>query len=349
MAEEQVHSTQEGHNEDAGHTEAHQDTGHGAPTEITKDNLFPHMLSQLGDHSGFYIWGYKVFDLPKIIIDDSFYFYSSPQAMEEAGVFTEVHHHIVRADNHEDPALNLSPTNLVFFQWMAMFILLVAFFFVGRKYKKNPKKAPSGFQNMIEVLVVFIRDEIVRPNVNSDAAARYLLPYHIGLFFFILTLNLFGLMPGGHTATGALAVTGALAITAYFVINITAIKEAGLGSWLKHLLGGAPVWLAPIMIPIEIISMFVKPFALTIRLFANMTAGHVVLYSLVGLIFFFTLSSGMTAGLVIAPISVAFSVFMYVLELLVALLQAYIFTILVAVFVGLAIGEHGHHHEDAHA
>lgn len=350
MAEEHKHAAQEEHNTDSGHNhsehDAHAEGGHGGSQEITEDNLFPHMLSQLGDHSGFYIWGYKVFDLPKIIIDDSFYFYSSPEAMQEAGVFTEVHHEIVRSDNHEPPVLDVSPTNLVFFQWMAMVILLLIFGIVGRKYKKNPKKAPSGFQNLMEVLVVFIRDDIVRPNVNSDAAARYLLPYHIGLFFFILVLNLFGLMPGGHTATGALAVTGALAITAYFVINITAIKEAGFGTWLKHLLGGAPIWLAPIMIPIEIISMFVKPFALTIRLFANMTAGHVVLYSLVGLIFFFTLSSGITAGLVIAPISVAFSVFMYILELLVALLQAYIFTILTAVFVGLAIGEHAH--EDAH-
>ncbi len=352
MAAEQKHTAQEEHNEDSGHAQTehdtHADLGHSAPAEITKDNLFPHMLSQLGDHSGFYVWGYKVFDLPKIIIDDSFYFYSSPEAMEEAGVFTEVHHHIVRADNHEDPALNLSPTNLVFFQWIAMFILLLMFGVVGKKYKKNPQKAPSGFQNMLEVIIVFLRDEVVRPNVNSEKAAKYLFPYFIGLFFFILVLNLLGLVPGGHTATGAIAVTGALAIVAYFVINITAIREAGIKSWFKHLLGGAPWPLAFIMVPIEIISMFVKPFALTIRLFANMTAGHVVLYSLVGLIFFFNLSSGLTAGLVIAPISVAFSVFMYILELLVALLQAYIFTILVAVFVGLAIGEHGHH-EDAHA
>ena len=162
-----------------------------------------------------------------------------------------------------------------------MALIILVFTIAGRRYKKNPNKAPHGIQNMIESVVVFIRDDIVSPNVNSESAARYLLPYHIGLFTFILLMNLLGLMPGGHTATGAIAVTGALAITAYFVINITAIKESGIGAWFKHLLGGAPWPLAPILVPIEIISMFVKPFALTIRLFANMTAGHVVLYSLV--------------------------------------------------------------------
>jgi F-type H+-transporting ATPase subunit a len=161
-------------------------------------------------------------------------------------------------------------------------------------------------------------------------------------------MNLLGLVPGGHTATGALGVTGALALTALIIINATAIREIGIGNWFKHLLGGAPIWLAPIMIPIEIISMFTKPFALTIRLFANMTAGHVVLLSLVGLIFYFAKLNIGTAVVLggIAPISIAFSVFMICLELLVAFLQAYIFTILTAVFTGLAIGEHSHHSQE---
>ena len=122
------------------------------------------------------------------------------------------------------------------------------------------------------------------------------------------------------------------------------IKDAGIKSWLHHLLGGAPWYMFPIMVPIELISLFTKPFALMIRLFANMTAGHIVLMSLVGLIFFFK-------SWMVTPVSVAFSVFIYLLELLVAFLQAYIFAMLASVFVGLALGDHAKddHHGDAHA
>lgn len=325
--------------------EEHKSESH--TTEITKDNVFPHLLSGLGDHPNFYWLNYKITELPKIFIDDGFHFYPSTKSMLEAGVYTEVHHHPVRVDNGAKPGLDLSVTNLVVFQWIAMLIVLVIFGIVGRKYKKNPKREPKGLQNAMEAMVLFVRDDVVKPNIPSERAVRNLFPYFVGLFFFILPMNLLGLMPGGHTATGALAVTGALAITAFFVINITAMREAGVGAWFKHLLGGAPWWLFPIMVPIEIISMFVKPFALTIRLFANMTAGHVVLFSLVGLIFFFNLANGPIAGAAIVPVSVAFSIFMYLLELLVAMLQAYIFTILTAVFVGLAIGDHAHENEHA--
>ncbi|MGA2296827.1 MAG: F0F1 ATP synthase subunit A, partial [FCB group bacterium] len=250
----------------------------------------------------------------------------------------------LRKVDEQPVTLDLSITSLLVFQWIAACIIILIFAKVGRAYKKRPGKTPKGLQNAIEALVVYVRDEVIYPNCGSQRIADMLFPYFIALFFFILACNLLGLVPGAHTATGALAVTGALAIIAYFVINIVAIRESGFGTWLKHLLGGAPIGLAPIMIPIEIISMFVKPFALTVRLFANMTAGHVVLFSLVGLIFFFKASSGMTSGLVIAPISIAFSIFMYCLEMLVAVLQAYIFTILTAVFVGLAVGEHAHEH-----
>jgi F-type H+-transporting ATPase subunit a len=358
-------------------------SGHG---EITADQVFPTLLgNNLGDHREFSWLGIHICELPVIIYDkqEGLNIYSSTSSMIKHGKFTlKIHgenhglkfaqesdlnpgHNmhwktpIVKTstiqptkDNKDfiaDPVtLDLSVTSLMVFQWIAMLFVLTIFGIAGRRYKKNPTGAPKGIQNAIEFLVVFLRDEVVIPNCGTDRAAKGLLPYFVGLFFFIFFMNLLGLVPGGHTATGALAVTGALAIVAYFVINITAIRESGIGAWLHHLLGGAPIWLSPIMIPIEIISMFVKPFALTIRLFANMTAGHVVLLSLVGLIFFFKISIGPGVGLAIAPISVAFSVFMYCLELLVALLQAYIFTILTAVFVGLAIGEHAHEHEVAH-
>jgi F-type H+-transporting ATPase subunit a len=238
------------------------------------------------------------------------------------------------------PQLDLSITNYVVFEWLAFTLLFVVGLFVSGKYKKNPNKAPSGIQNMMETVVVYLRDEVVYPNIKVRAAADRLLPYYITVFFGILLMNLFGLIPGGHTATGAIGVTAGLAIIAFFVINYTAIRESGIGAWFHHLLGGGPIFLAPIMVPIEIISLFVKPFALTMRLFANMTAGHVVLLAFVGLIFFFK-------SIFVAPASMAFSIFVYFLELLAAFLQAYVFTMLTAVFTGMAIGEHAH--KEAHA
>ena len=129
--------------------------------------------------------------------------------------------------------LNLSITSLLVFQWLAALIVLIIFAKVGRAYKKRPGKTPKGLQNAIEALVVYVRDEVIFPNCGSEKVAYMLFPYFIALFFFILACNLLGLVPGPHTATGALAVTGALAIIAYFVINIVAIRESGMGAWLS--------------------------------------------------------------------------------------------------------------------
>lgn len=316
------------------HSDAHSDAN---------QDVFTALLNELGDHGGFYVGPYKISELPVILIDQGLHFYSSPTKMLEAGVYTvKDHGNIVRASDGKAPALDLSITNLVVFQWIAIIFLMFIFGKVGKKYKKNPTKAPSGLQNVIETLVLYIRDEVVRPNIPSQKAADSLLPYFLGLFFFILVLNLIGLLPGGHTATGAIPVTLALAITAFFVINITAMKVAGVGSWFKHLTGGAPWYLWLIMIPIEIVGLFIKPFALTIRLFANMSAGHIILFSLLGLLFFFK-------NIFLSPAIVGFSVFIYLLELLVCFLQAYIFTMLTAIFVGLAIGDHSHDDAAHHA
>jgi F-type H+-transporting ATPase subunit a len=316
--------------------------------EGDRGEIFMQLLGKLSDHDAFYFSGYKVFDLPKIYIDEGFDFYlNTDQAVASGKYLVEEHHghkKIVKSSNHEAPAIDLSITNFVLFQWFAIFICAFIFKTVSSKYKKNEGKAPKGFQNAIETIVVYVRDEIVRPNIPSRKAADGLMPYFMSLFFFILTMNLMGLLPGAHTPTGAIAVTATLAITAFFVINITAMKVSGVGAWFHHLLGGAPWWLAFIMVPIEIIGLLVKPFALTIRLFANMTAGHVILLSLLGVLFFFN-------SIALSPAITAFSLFIYALELLVAFIQAYLFTILTAIFVGLAIGSHGDHehaHEHAH-
>lgn len=296
-------------------------------------NVFTHLLSELGDHHGLYIGPYKVASLPIILWDGSrLHVYPSATAMEAEGLYRMVDGRPIRAADGHRPMLDLSITNLVVYQWLGMALLGIVLWRVLRRYRRAPLQAPRGIQNAIEAVVVFLRDQVVRPNISSSALANGLLPYFLTLFLFILVLNLLGLVPGGHTATGSLAVTGALALTAFLVINGGAIATLGFKRWLRHLLGGGPLWLSPILVPIEIIGMFAKAFALCVRLFANMTAGHIALLSLVGLIFFF-------GTVLIAPVSVAFSVFVYALETLVAFLQAYIFTILTAVFLGLASEE----------
>lgn len=296
-------------------------------------NVFTQLLEELGDHHGFYIGPYKLFELPVILWDQGrLHIYPSPTAMEQVGLYRMVEGHPVRVADGKPPSLDLSITNLVVYQWLGMLLLGIALWRAVQRYRAHPLRPPRGLQNAIEAIVLFIRDEVVFSNIGNRRLGARLLPYFLTLFFFILVLNLLGLAPGGHTATGSLAVTGALALVAFVVINGGAIAAIGLKNWLRHLLGGGPLWLSPILVPIEIIGMFAKAFALCVRLFANMTAGHIALLSLVGLIFFF-------GTVLIAPVSVAFSVFVYLLETLVAFLQAYIFTILTAVFLGLASEE----------
>jgi F-type H+-transporting ATPase subunit a len=301
--------------------------------ETVQENQSPviEILNGLGDHQelSYGIWHYDI--LPVILYDQGqFHFYGSRSDMEASGDYVMEHHHIVRASSHEAPDLNLSITNMVAFQWVAMLLLVILFFTVSKKAKKSGNKAPRGIHNFFESIIVFVRDDVVLPNISGNAAVR-LLPYFLILFMFILVLNLIGLLPGGHTATGTIGVTAALAITAFFVVNYTAIKESGIKAW----------WLGILMVPIEIASMFIKPFSLTIRLFANMVAGHTVLFSLMGLLFLFQ-------EIFLAVPIIGFATFINLLELLVAFLQAYIFTMLTAIFVGLAIGEHSHEQEHAH-
>lgn len=229
---------------------------------------------------------------------------------------------------------DFSITKHVLFLFIASLLLIVTLSIVARKNKKS--KVPTGFQNLIEVVVLFIRDEIVLPNMGKGGL-KYL-EYLLTTFFFILVMNLMGLIPYGASATGNISVTAGLAIFAFFMIQLSAIRSQGIKHYLAHLTGGVDWWLWPIMIPIEIVGLFTKPFALCIRLFANMTGGHLVILSLIGLIFIFK-------SYAIAPISVAFVVAINLLELFVAFLQAYVFTMLTSLFMGFGIqaGEDAHH------
>lgn len=235
--------------------------------------------------------------------------------------------------------VDLSITKHVVFLWVAALLLCVAAISAVRRNRS--REIPSGFGNLMEVFVQFMRDEIVIPNMGSSGV-RYM-PYLLTTFFFILIMNLVGLVPYGATATGNVSVTAGLAIVAFIMIQASAIRSQGLGHYFAHLTGGVHWALWIIMIPIEIIGLFTKPFALCIRLFANMTAGHVVIASLFGLIF-------MYKSYLLAPGPVVFAVGINMLELFIAFLQAYVFTMLTALFMGLGmLSEHEPHEEHSHS
>ena len=240
--------------------------------------------------------------------------------------------------------LDLSITKQTVMMWLSavLLILLVLAF----SHRSREQLVPRGTAaNIIESLVLFVRDELAVKNIGKEEAARYT-PYLLTVFFFILSMNLLGLLPWMATATGNLAVTCGLALCTFFLTQVASIRSAGLGGYLAHLTGGVHWLLWPIMIPVEVLGLFTKPFALTVRLFANMLAGHVVLFFLMSLVF-------LLKAVFLAPVGVAFAFAIYLLELFVAFLQAYVFTMLSALFIGMgvAMGHHGHdgHHAEGHA
>jgi F-type H+-transporting ATPase subunit a len=233
--------------------------------------------------------------------------------------------------------LDLSPTKHVFFLLLCALLLIIGAVLSARVYRKT--LVPHGFANLMEMLIVFVRDEVVLPNMGPGGM-RYI-PYLLTTFFYILFMNLIGLIPYGATPTGNIMVTAGLATVAFFMIQISAIRAQGLKNYLLHLTGGVHWGLWIIMIPIEILGLFTKPFALCIRLFANMSAGHIVILSLIGLIFMFQ-------SIAVAPVSVLFALFINMLELFVAVLQAYIFTMLTAVFMGFGLQAAHESHEKNH-
>lgn len=232
--------------------------------------------------------------------------------------------------------IDFSVTKHVFFLLLAAVLLTLTAITASRKIRKSV--VPSGFANLIEVFVVFIRDEVVMPTMGR-AGLRYT-PFILTTFLYILIMNLLGLMPFGASATGNISVTAGLAVVAFVMIQIAAMRAQGFTHYLAHFTGGVAWWLWPIMIPIEVLGIFTKAFALCMRLFANMSGGHIVILALLGFIF-------LGRSVYFAPVPVLFVVAINLLELLVAFIQAYVFAMLTAVFMGLGIpqeehGEHGH-------
>ncbi len=233
---------------------------------------------------------------------------------------------------------DMTPSKHVVMMWIAAVLLLVLLLGATRRRALVPK----GLYNFFELLVQFVRD-IAVSNIGKRDADRFV-PYLAAAFFFILFMNLLGLVPWMATATANVSVTVGLALFTFFITQYAAIRAQGLGGWLKHLTGGVPpslAWLWPIMIPVEILGLFTKPFALTVRLFANMVAGHFVILALLGLIF--------AISFFVFPVSMALALAIYLLELFVAFVQAYIFTMLSALFIGAGLAHHDEHgHGEEH-
>ena len=226
---------------------------------------------------------------------------------------------------------------------LALALLVWLMLSVAKRYREQGSdKAPSGMQNLMEVLITFIRDEVGKPNLGHKYN-KYM-PYLLTVFFFILINNLVALIPGTANVTGNIAFTLVLGVISFIVIMFSTNKHY----WGHIFNPPVPGGVKPIMIPVEVLGIFTKPFALIIRLFANMIAGHIIIICLISLIFIFgNLSAGVGWGF--SPISIAFTIFIYFIEILVAFIQAYIFANLTAVFVGQAF-EGGHdagHHEDS--
>ena len=240
-------------------------------------------------------------------------------------------------------------------------IMLLVFPAITKPYRDG-EHVPTGTRNFVEALMLFIRNDVAKP-LLADETDRFM-PFLWTLFFFILTCNVLGLIPFdaiqnllfgrnpdhhfhaiSGTATSNIFVTITLALIVFVVIQFQGIKANGFGGWMHHFLGGAPWWLAPVMVPVEILGMLMKPFALAVRLAANMTAGHLLLAVLIGFVPEAWAITGAGGGLAVACVSIVSAIAIMVLELFVACLQAYLFVFLSALFISQLIT---HHHDENH-
>lgn len=304
------------------------------------------IMEHISDAHDWHLWGHTSIPLPIILYTDKgLEFFLSSRFHHGEHDHVGKHYTYRLVDKKKIKAVNaagevdeaasknvwdFSITKNVASMFLSVIILVLLFSSVARAYKKRDGKAPKGFQSFIEPIILFVRDDIARPNIGHKYA-RFM-PLLLTIFFFIWFNNLLGLIPifpGAANVTGNIAVTFVLAFIVLIVVNVNGNKYY----WKHILLPDVPWWLYPIMIPVELVGVISKPFALMIRLFANITAGHIIILSLISLIFVFQ-------SLAIAPISLAFVLFMNVLELLVAALQAFIFTLLTALFIGMAVEEH---------
>ncbi|WP_235954264.1 F0F1 ATP synthase subunit A [Limnovirga soli] len=318
-------------------------------------NVTETILEHIKDDHSWHLWGHTSIALPVILYSDK-----GLEVFSSEHLVNEHHEPVVYTGNYSyklfegkikvanaDGTLNeessknvwdFSITKNVASLFVSIFIILLIFLTVGAAYKKRGvTSAPKGLQSFMEPIVLFVRDEVAKPNIGHKYA-RYM-PFLLTIFFLILTNNFLGLIPffpGGANVSGNIAFTMTLAVFVFVIVNLNANKSYWEHIfWMPGMHWSMKVFLAPI----ELIGVFTKPISLMIRLFANITAGHILVLSLICLIFIFK-------TVFASVIAVPFAVFIGLIELLVAFLQAYIFTMLSAMYIGMATEEH--HHEDAH-
>jgi F-type H+-transporting ATPase subunit a len=354
-----------GLSEDA--SDAHGEGAHGAEPEFNAGDIILHHVK---DAHELHLFTAHV-PLPIIILDgglkvfSSSHFYHAPEKHQTIGEheyhyqaydgFALVHEKIYKTDeagnllSEKDPetgedhiagkAMDFSITKNVAGILTGVLLLLLIFLGIAKKYKRNPDKAPKGLQSWMEPLIMFIRDDVAKPAIGAKYE-RYM-PYLLSLFFFILIGNMMGLIPflGGMNWTGNIAVTAVLAMFTFLIMIVSGNKAF----WM-HIIWppGIPMALKPMLILIELFGTIMKPVVLCLRLFANITAGHIIILSFTCLIFIFNYKMGTGAAWGTSVASVLFSVFMNFLELLVAFLQAYVFLLLSSLYFGSAVEEAAH-------
>lgn len=251
---------------------------------------------------------------------------------------------VIAVDANDNPTgekiYDFSMTKNITSMLVGAIILVILMLNVAKAYRiRGSKQAPKGFQSLIEPVIIFMRDEVVKPNIPAKHFEKYT-PFILTIFFFILINNLMGLLPGSANVTGNIAVTAALAIISFIAILFSSNKHF----WGHIFNPPVPFGVKFILAPVELIGVFTKPISLAIRLFANMLAGHIIILSIISLVFIFG-SLNKIAGYGFLPVTIAFNIVMMMLELLVAFIQAFIFANLTAVFIGQAMeGGHDEHH-----
>jgi len=314
---------------------ASDEAGHEAEPFNASEVILHHVMD---DHQ-WHFADWLVMPLPVIVyssekgldVFSSSRFYDEHHNSIEYNGYKLEHNHITLADSGK-AVLDLSITKNVAMLFINAALLLFVFISVAKGFKKNQGKAPTGLQSFFEPVILFVRDEIVKPNIGHQY--ERFMPYMLTLFFFILFGNLLGLLPGAGNLTGNIAVTMTLAVFTFLITNFNGNK----GYW-GHIFWtpGVPLLLRIVILPVEIIGIFTKPFSLMIRLFVAITAGHIVLLSLICLTFIFgSIVVGLGSSLIV--------LFINLIELLVAGIQAYVFTMFSSMYIGMATADHEHDH-----
>lgn len=316
--------------------------------EKSSDSAPINVVGKVADHHELAVLGMHM-PLPRImLVEGEWYFYSSTESAVESGEFVKKSGSLAPAGDAQI-TLDMSITSHLMYVWFGLILTLWLTIAMGRRYQRGVGREtePQGWlQNFFEIVFEFVQDDIAKTNIPDNKYKKFV-PYLFTVFVAITFMNLFGLLPWGATATADITVTAVLAAFTFFITQWNGSKD----HW-EHVFWfpGVPGWMRIILTPIEIIGLFTKPFALAVRLFANMLSGKIMIICILGLIFIFADIFGNVAGIGMSLFAVPLTVALYILKAFVGILQAYIFTLLSAVFIGMAAEEHAHEEGvEAHA